>query len=108
VVGEPEGGVADHVVGEPEVVGIEGEGVDPEALGLHQPAGGSLAIAGRQRSGDPGRRGADHERAYARDEAPGAPGGDKAAVVADLERQRAAVRHDHHRSVGHGPNVGDP
>src|SRR5690606_34545136 len=56
----------------------------------------------RHRRGDPRGARAGDQGADARHQATGAPLGHQLAVVAPPERHRATVRHDHHRSLGHG------
>ena len=105
VVEEPQGGVGHHVVGHAVGVGVDGEGVDLEALGVDHAAGRRLPVLVGHGRRDP--RGPDvaHHRPEARHQAPAAPAGDQLAVVVAGEGERAPVGNEDDRRVGvaHAP-----
>jgi hypothetical protein len=102
VEAEPQGGVADHVVGGAEGVGVDVDQLHPQALGFgHAECRGPAVTLGHGRR-QPGGVGAGDEGGDARDQASGTPLGYRLATVVEAERQRPPVGQDDNGSIGHG------
>jgi hypothetical protein len=99
VVQEPQRRVRDHVVVRGEV--LDDDLVDAVALGLDHAARCRLAIAVGERGGDPRRIAALERTTDDGDEPAGSPLRLQVAVSAELERDRPAIRREHHGG-GHG------